>query len=184
MKETDLNIDPLTILEVIDELVVGPVELKPNKLTMPYTVVKGTEKFTHNLEYKYEEDVFDTEDSGHQNLASLIGAQVALNYGLFCKKILFKGLFDNTDKRFLMDMMENTSREIYVIKLLHSNPFLKKEFQDLPLIKQKKYTRAQIEFESPGLLKKVKWQYWETDKLKHCILSSGGKDSLIELWSY
>ncbi len=177
--QSDKNTDPLAIIEVIDELVVGPVELKPNKLSMPYTVVKGDESSTHNLEYKYEEDVFDMGDGGHQNLASLIGAQVALNYGLFCKKITFKGLFDNTDKRFILDMMENTSREIYVNKLLLPNPFLNGDFKDLPLIKQKRYTRADIQFEIPGSVKKVKWEYWETDKLKHCILSSGGKDSLL-----
>ena len=146
---------------------------------MPYTVIKGDENSTFNLEYKYEEDVFDLNNNSHQNLASLIGSQVALNYGLFCKKISFKGSFDNTDKRFILDMMENTSREIYVMKLLHPNPFLTKEYQNLPTLKQKKYTRAQVEFESPDSLKKVKWEFWETDKLKHCILSSGGKDSLL-----
>ncbi len=146
---------------------------------MPYTVVKGDENSTFNLEYKYEEDVFDLNDNSHQNLASLVGSQVAFNYGLFCKKISFKGSFDNTDKRFILDMMENTSREIYVMKLLHPNPFLTKEYQNLPVLKQKKYTRAQVEFDSPSSLNKVKWEFWETDKLKHCILSSGGKDSLL-----
>ncbi|MEZ5081929.1 MAG: creatininase family protein [Bacteroidales bacterium] len=177
--ESDYNSDSLAVLEVIDELVVGPVELLPNKLSMPYTVVIGSERSTYNLEYKYEEDVFEANDGGHQNLASLVGAQVALNYGLFCKKIRFIGLFDNTDKRFIADMMENTSREIYVVKLLHPNPFLIGDALNLPLIKQKKYTRAQLEFEGTGSINKVKWQFWETDKIKHCILSSGGKDSLL-----
>jgi creatinine amidohydrolase/Fe(II)-dependent formamide hydrolase-like protein len=177
--KNDKNSDPLAVLEVIDELVVGPVEIKPNKLSMPYTVIIGGEQSTNSLEYKYEEDVFDLSDDSHQNLASLIGAQLALNYGLFCKKIKFIGLFDNTDKRFIVDMLENTSREIYVVKLLHPNPFLIGTAQNLPAIKQKKYTRAQVEFESTGFVKKVNWHYWETDKLKHCILSSGGKDSLL-----
>jgi creatinine amidohydrolase/Fe(II)-dependent formamide hydrolase-like protein len=179
MKESDRTHDPLAILEVIDELVVGPVELKPNKLSMPYTVIKGNDKTTLNLEYKYEEEVFNPAEGEHQNLGFLIGVQVALNYGLFCKKICFKGLFDNTDKRFVLDMLENTSREIYVVKLLHDNPFLTKPFQGLPAVKQQKYTRAQVEFENTGPAKKVKWQFWETDKQKHCILSSGGKDSLL-----
>ncbi len=177
--KTNSGNDPLAILEVIDELIVGPVELKPDKLSMPYTVIKGKEKSTFNLEYKYEENVFDLKDNSHQNLASLIGSQVAFNYGLFCKKISFKGSFDNTDKRFILDMVENTSREIYVMKLLYPNPFLTKEYQNLPVLKQKKYTRAQVEFDSPSSLNKVKWEFWETDKLKHCILSSGGKDSLL-----
>ncbi|MEZ5197560.1 MAG: creatininase family protein [Bacteroidales bacterium] len=179
MDKTNINTDPLAILEVIDELIVGPVELKPDKLSMSYTVVIGNQTSTFNLEYKYEEEVFDLDDGSHQNLASLIGSQVAFNYGLFCKKIRFLGLFDNTDKRFILDMMEITSREIYVVKLLHPNPFLLGDVNNLPTIKQKKYTRAQVVFESIGSVKKVKWNYWETDKLKHCILSSGGKDSLL-----
>ena len=48
----------------------------------------------------------------------MIGAQVALNYGLFCRKIVFHGIFDGTDRRFLSDMAQNTAREIYVKKFL------------------------------------------------------------------
>ncbi|MCF8367531.1 MAG: creatininase family protein [Bacteroidales bacterium] len=173
------NSDPLEILEVIDELIVGPVEIKPDKISMPYTVINSNGETTLDLEYKFEEEVFDPSDGGSQNLASMMGVQVAFNYGLFCKKITFKGLFDNTDKRFILDMMENTSREIYVIKLLHPNPFLIGNYKELPLIKQKKYTRAKVEFINQSPAKKLNWHFWETDKLKHCILSSGGKDSLL-----
>jgi len=49
---------------------------------------------------------------------------VALNYGLFCREMVFRGLFDASDRKFLTDMLANTAREIYVKKILQPNPFL------------------------------------------------------------
>ncbi len=115
-----------------------------------------------------------------ENLANLILAQVALNYGLFCKKIIFHGLFDNTDKNALRDWAENTAREIYVKKFMEPNPFLIPEFQNFPLFKLKSYLNAKLEF--PELDEEpvnTKWEFWENEKSKFCILSSGGKDSLL-----
>jgi creatinine amidohydrolase/Fe(II)-dependent formamide hydrolase-like protein len=47
-------------------------------------------------------------------------------------------------------------------------------------VKLQKYLRARLEFPEPPVLKaKTKWQLWSTDRHRHCILSSGGKDSLL-----
>lgn len=165
---------------VIEHLIVGPVKLEKNRLSMPYTVVNDEGEHTNELVYKYEEPVFDPADPSSQNLSSMIGAQLALNYGLFCKKMTFDGLFDQTDQRFLLNMMENTSREILVKKLLEPNVFLKEEFKNLPTEKQKKYTQASVEFINTSFPKnKLEWQQWPSDYHKHCVLSSGGKDSLL-----
>src|SRR5660398_69706 len=77
------------------------------------------------------------------NLASMMLAQVALNYGLFFETIEFDGLFDKTDQRFIADMMENTSREILTNKLLIKNEFLKSPFDELKPEKRNHYTQAQ-----------------------------------------
>ena len=167
-------------LLVIEHLRVGPLKIETKRLVMPYTVTQNGKEDTNELIYKYEEDVFDPKNPESQNLACMMGAQVALNYGLFCKKITFDGLFDQTDKRFLLDMMENTSREILVKKIYEPNVFLKDDVKNLPIQKQKKYTLANVEFinskfaESP-----LEWSYWSNDRNKHCVLSSGGKDSLL-----
>ena len=103
-------------------------------------------------------------------------AQVALNYGLFCRSIVFHGTFDELDRRFIQDMAENTAREIYVKKFLEPNPFLTDAITGLPAVKKQTYLRATLEFpESPALKSKSKWQLWSSDKHRHCILSSGGK---------
>ena len=170
----------LTDFQVIDHLQVGPVRLEANRLSMPYTVWQDGRSETSELVYKYEEPVFDPADPGDLNLAGMIGAQPALNYGLFCKKITFDGLFDSTDQRFLLDMLENTSREIYVKKLLQPNAFLVEAFRGLPAVKLKSYTQAEIAFTNTAFgEQKLEWTHWSTDRHRHCVLSSGGKDSLL-----
>ena len=172
--------DAHTELEVIDRLVVGPVKLEPQRLTAAYTVVQnGTENHT-DLIYSYEEKVFDPEEPESWNLASMVAAQVALNYGLFCRSIEFRGTYDDIDRRFLRDMTENTAREIYVNKILSPNPFLTGEAARMPPLKRDKYCRASMTFvAAPVALPKMTWKLWTTEKSRHCILSSGGKDSLL-----
>ncbi len=177
IKEPIINYPSLV---VIDQLLIGPVKMEADRLSMPYTVVNNGQRDTNELIYKYEEKVFDPASPESRNLASMIGAQLALNYGLFCRNITFDGLFDHTDRRFLVDMMENTSREILVNKIFQPNVFLVEEVKNLTVQKQKKYTQAAIAFvnskfgDTP-----LEWSYWPTDRGKHCVLSSGGKDSLL-----
>lgn len=174
------EIDELSILDVFDSLEVGPIKIEKKRFIAPYTITKKKKKETSELIYSYEEEVFDPSDESHQNLVSMIAAQVAINYGLFCKKIIFNGLYDNVDKRVIKDWVENTAREIYVKKFLEPNPFLIGEAKKLPAVKLKSYLRAELEFpETDQEPVKTKWEYWNTDRKKHCILSSGGKDSLL-----
>lgn len=172
--------NPLAPLLAIDHLTVGPVKIEPKRMVMPYTVEQGGEQHSNEFIYKFEEVVFDPASPESQNLASMMGAQVALNYGLFCKKITFDGLFDHTDRRFLLDMMENTSKEILVLKIYSPNVFLLDSVKGLPVEKRKKYTQAEVKFvDSKFGGSRPEWDYWHTDRNKHCVLSSGGKDSLL-----
>jgi len=172
--------DPLAVLQIFDRLEIGPVKLEPRRLMAPYSLFWNGREDRTELIYSYEEAVFDPSEPESQNLADMIAAQVALNYGLFCRSIVFHGTFDELDRRFIQDMAENTAREIYVKKFLEPNPFLTGAIKQLPAVKLQKYLRARLEFpESPVLKAKTKWQLWSTDRHRHCILSSGGKDSLL-----
>jgi hypothetical protein len=169
--------DPLLVW---DRLEIGPVKVERKRLIAPYRVIKDGKEEKTDLIYTYEENVFDPRDENSQNLANMIGAQVALNYGLFCKQMVFHGLYDDADRRFLKDMAENTAREIYVKKFLQPNPFLIGDASKLPLEKRDCYLTAELEF--PGEMKKTsksKLEPWITIPERHCILSSGGKDSLL-----
>ena len=132
------NKNNLEKLVVFDRLEVGPIKIEKKRIVAPYTIFKKDFSDYIELIYSYEEDVFDPEDDSHLNLASMIAAQVAINYGLFCKKITFNGLYDNTDQNVIKDWMENTAREIYVKKFLEPNPFLIGDAVNLPAKKLKK----------------------------------------------
>ena len=98
--------DPLDGLRVVDRLETGPLRMENRRLTVPYSVTRKGRTDTQALIYKFEEDVFAPDDPGALNLASMMSVQVALNYGLFCEEMVFKGLFDQRDQRFIRSMME------------------------------------------------------------------------------
>lgn len=167
-------------LLVFDRLEVGPVKVERRRLSTPYRLFYNGTEDRIDLIYKYEEAVFDPTDPAAQNLAAVVGAQVAFNYGLFCKKIIFRDAFDHADIRFIRDMMENTSREIYVKKFLEPNHYLIGEAAHLTMEKKSHYLEAELEF--PGAVRKKghsRWDFWPTERGRHAILSSGGKDSLL-----
>ncbi|MBW2434936.1 MAG: creatininase family protein, partial [Deltaproteobacteria bacterium] len=114
--------DPLSALQVFDRLEVGPVKLESRRLMAPYRLFWNGREDRNELIYSYEETVFAPSEPESQNLADMIAAQVALNYGLFCKALVFHGTFDKLDRRFIRDMAENTAREIYVKKFIEPNP--------------------------------------------------------------
>jgi len=172
--------DPLSILKVFERLEIGPVKLEPKRLIAPYRLFYNGKMEQTELIYSYQEPVFDPAEPESRNLADMIAAQVALNYGLFCDAMIFHGLYDGIDRRFIRDMAENTAREIYVKKFLEPNPFLVGPAAGLAPEKRQKYLLAELQFPQT-LQRKTKSvrQLWSTHKDKHCILSSGGKDSLL-----
>ncbi len=178
--------DPLDILKVIRRLEVGPVQLEPRSVKAVYKVTQDGEVHTNELIYRFEEDVFVPDEPASLNLASMMAAQVALNYGLFCDELVFCGLFDEHDRRLIEDVAQNTAREIFVKKFLEPNPFLRGPATEIPPVKRDNYLRAGIVYrdEGPGSGIKVAehekgMQPWNTRRMRHAVLSSGGKDSLL-----
>ncbi len=135
-----------------ERLTVSRPVIEKKKTTSRYilTTTGGTET-DHELVYSFDEEVFDPSSDTDLNLASMMLAQLALNYGLFCREIVFEGLYDDSDRRFIRDMMENTSREIYVNKLLKPNPFITETFSGLQAEKLKKYTMANLIFHNSSV---------------------------------
>jgi hypothetical protein len=163
-------------------------ELKVHHLTIEPKRVKATYSLTHadgnvvsnELIYSYDKPYFSKKEAADVNLASMMAVQVALNYGLFCKRMVFEGLFDKTDQRFLLDMMENTSREIVVNKFLSKNEFLKPPFDALRVVKKERYTAAEVLFNNgPFSGLEIPKENTKTLENEYAILSSGGKDSLL-----
>ena len=88
-------------LKVFERLEVGPVKLEPKRLIASYRLFCNGKMEQTELIYSYQESVFDPAEPESQNLAEMIAAQVALNYGLFCESMVFHGLYDDIDRRFI-----------------------------------------------------------------------------------
>ncbi len=170
--------DPFAPLAVIGRLEVGPARLERKRVVTPYRVTTERGSAETDLVYTYEEDVFDPGDPGDLNLAHVIGSQVALNYGLFCDEIAFRGPLDAVDRAFLAASARNTAREIYVKKFLEPNPFLRGGASSLPTVRRRDYLRARLTFPDAGETRKARVP-WATSRGRHAVLSSGGKDSLL-----
>jgi creatinine amidohydrolase/Fe(II)-dependent formamide hydrolase-like protein len=171
--------DPLAPLDAFDRLEVGPVRVETRRVVAPYRVVKGRRSETTDHVFRFEEDVFAPDDPDAVNLAGLLCAQVALNYGLFCRQIVFHGTFDAADRRFLNEMARNTAREIYVKKFCEPNPFLRGAAAELPLVKRRSYLRAELVFPDAPADRRRGSEPWSRDPRRIAVLSSGGKDSLL-----
>ena len=167
---------PADPLLVIDRLVLEGVRLERRRLVADYAVEAGGRVERTELTYRFEEDAFAPEEPASQNLAAMIAAQVALNYGPFCRELVFRGAFDAADRKFLAEFAENTAREIWVNKLLKPNPFLTGAAAALPQVALERYCQAELVFpdEPPQAAAP-----WPTERSRYAVLSSGGKDSLL-----
>lgn len=171
---------PLSRLLVIDRLELAAPKIENNRVTTTYTVVTGDQSASVDFVYRFEQAVLDPDDDADRNLAALMGAQVALNYGLFCKEIVFRGNFDAEDHKFLEEMADNTAREIYVKKFLEPNPFLIGDAASLPVVKQTSYLQSRLSFPDARTETATKRAPEGADhKPRFAVLSSGGKDSLL-----
>lgn len=177
--------DPLAPLHVIKRLTVGPVRLEGARVRARYAVTMrdGTERATDFI-YRFEEGVFHPDDPVGENLAAMLAAQPALNYGLFADEIRFIGPYDRRDVTFLREMAANTACEIYVKKFLEPNPFLTGRAGRLPFVKRSAYLRATITVErrKPEWERRPRARRADSGRARddrYVVLSSGGKESLL-----
>jgi hypothetical protein len=175
----NLAINELKSLQVINRLEVGPIRLEPRRLVAPYRIFQGTKEDTIDLIYRFDEDVFQTDEPASKNLASMIAAQVSLNYGLFCRTIVFHDHLDRYDQSFLRKMLKNTAREIFVKKLLEPNPFIRGNPSSIPAVKARNYPLSDIHFAGSSSNNSYDCIPWNSNYQRCAVLSSGGKDSLL-----
>jgi hypothetical protein len=166
---------------VLKRLLVNSVSVKPQQVKATYCIEKFSgEQQCIDLIYSYERSYFNAANPADINLASMMVAQVALNYGLFFQSIELDGLYSKHDQSFLMAMLENTSREILTNKLLVTNEFIKPPFDKIHIVKKRRYTNAQLVFSNTLYANTPLNVLHQTTKTNsYAILSSGGKDSLL-----
>lgn len=171
----------LESFRVLKKLTIQDIHIEPKKVQAAYMVEKYSgESALFELIYSYDQAFFNKKDPHDINLASMMLAQAALNYGLFFNSIEFDGLYDKNDQQFIKDNMENTSREILTNKLLIKNEFIKPPFDSIAPVKRESYTQAKLIFSNTRFGgHSLDHEKLEPDMNKYAILSSGGKDSLL-----
>lgn len=157
-------------LQVWSRLEVGPAVIEKRRVRVPYAITDSEGTHTQLLTFRWAADVLDPDRDGA--LAAMIGAQVALNYGLFCEELVLHGPFDAHDRAFLTAMLHNTCTEIYVNKLRKPNAFLVD--LDVPRVDAPETLCAKVIFADD--LTSPTEPAWGSGT---AILSSGGKDSLL-----
>jgi creatinine amidohydrolase/Fe(II)-dependent formamide hydrolase-like protein len=166
-------------LLVIDRLDVGPARVEPHRVSVPYRVTSRDGTETIDLVFRYDEPVLDPASEADRALAAMLGAQVALNYGLFCRQIAFHGCHDDEDLRYLQRFAAHTAREIYVHKILLPNRFLVEGARALTAERRESYLQAEI-LRVPDHGARRSWRFGTVpDPNRHAVLSSGGKESLL-----
>lgn len=168
-------------LVVLQRLTIDQLRVQPRRVQARYQVTtKSGESHETEMTFSYDNPYFDPKNIADCNLAAMMVAQVAINYGLFFEEIVFDGPYDAADQQFIRYMMENTAREVLVMKFLGPNEFLIPPFNQLKVAQHERYTAASIRFINSDYpeYKPVKEEE-PTDQHKYAILSSGGKDSLL-----
>ncbi len=162
-------------LAVWERLEVGPAVVEKNRVRTRYAIVTADETHERELTYRWKDDVLDPSRLEDPQLATLIGAQVALNYGLFCKELVIHGPVDPADRDFLVEMLHNTAVEIFVNKLLKPNAFLVEGALQLEPIDDPTVLCAPVRF-ADALDEPTATSPWGQGT---AVLASGGKDSLL-----
>lgn len=162
---------------VVDSMELGPVTVTPNSARIACRLLIDGQEHLSSWGYRFTEAVFDVNSEADRNLAAMMTVQTAMNYGLFCRQIVFADRFDEADRQFISWAMESTSREILVKKLHEDNPFLLPGWQLPQILPQSRYTQAKLIFrcEEPG----TPTEDWNPRHNTYCVLSSGGKESLL-----
>jgi len=100
-----------------------------------------------------------------------------INYGLFTNEIIFDYPLHDLDVKFILEMLEETARDIFVNKLCCETGFIKDEYKIKPeeINIENAHSKASVEVKEISHGKPE----FELDFGKCAVLSSGGKESLL-----
>lgn len=133
------------------------------------------------LRYKYQEDLPEKGTKEFEDLEYLMGLTVlcpVVNYSLFTKEIRLKYALDPRDQKLFEEFLLIQSRESLVNRVLRGNEYLIDEakLKDNPdIAKTYKDYRAQLK---PARSERHDFER-KSDPDRVCVLSSGGKESLL-----
>ncbi|HVM45169.1 MAG TPA: hypothetical protein VM582_04470 [Candidatus Thermoplasmatota archaeon] len=164
------------------ELRVSEPRLGRDRSTSTYTFVdrRGRRRAPLTLHYKFPAPLYRDADERMRNHARVHHAVVALNYGLFCERIVYDFPLTGADLAYLRAMEDATAREQYLNRFVGDEPhaLIRPEFH------------VPTEAFEPEALDAVAQLVAEPadeppaaaappDPRRYAVLSSGGKESLL-----
>lgn len=162
-----------------DLLEVGPPVLEHNRLTVPYKIIIGDDIQTTEWTIEYDSNVFDVDSPQVDNLVSLIAIQPALNFGMFSKRVILRGFFDNHDRKAIRNLGEILSREVYINRMYEPNPYLRKEDSLWEAPTKKALLKAELIVTGENKEPYIHWDQWQSSRERHGVLVDGTRESLL-----
>lgn len=161
-------------LKCFDKIVVGPVLVKSRSSRITYQLHFDGLRKEYTLIQSYPEEV---DVKGFQELAVLAGITPAINYGLFTDFIEIKAPLHELDYKYFLDMMDVTSRDIFVNRIANRTGLIKEEY--LPkgeITPEDAKPMAEVQVSETYTGSSIDLQ---PDYKKCVVMSSGGKESLL-----
>lgn len=167
-------------LRFFRELRVSDPRLTRDSSASTYTFVDRQGARTElELRWKFDQPLYKDATSAMRNHARVHHAIPALNYGLFCDRIVLEGALANDDLAYLRAMEDATAREQYLTRFALPEPHV--------LILPEYHVRLDA-FEPEAVtdvaeivadIEDVPPPATATDPERFAVLSSGGKESLL-----
>lgn len=167
-------------LKSIDQLIVHAPHLDRNRITTTYEACKGRKRTRFDFIYRYHEDVLNPLSLGDNNLATILGLQPALNFFLFCKRVTIHGPVTPLDRALIRECALTSARDIYATRLQAENQFVRPAVRKAFTPKVGEITLPPLKFVNLISERSCRSEkYPQPISGTSCVLSSGGKESLL-----
>lgn len=163
-------------LTCFDELLVTNLNIGNDRVTVDYVLkIDEATEAKYRLIHKYEENIITDKT---KYFASLMAVAPAINYGLFSRKIIFDVPLTEADRKFIIDMMDATARDIFVNRIVNKTGFIKEEYIPDPTEVGPEDAKPKAELSFTKMVDDPE-PIADIDYGKCSVMSSGGKESLL-----
>lgn len=163
------------------ELRVSDPALRKDSSTSTYTFVdRRGRRSPLKLHYKFPAPLYADANEAMRGHARLHHSIAALNYGLFCERIVYEFPLTARDLAYLREMEDATAREQYLTRFVRDepHPLILPRFHVTPDAFEPEAVARVAKLETDGTSEEAPRDR-SADTERYAVLSSGGKESLL-----
>ncbi len=164
-------------LKCFDRISIKDLKVKPHSISSTYSLEMDGIRREYKLIESYTENINIREVKGIEELASLISIVPVVNYALFTDEISIDFPIIELDLKFMRDMSEITSRDVFVNRIARGTGLVKGEYipdpESISLMDAKPRASIYARRSTSTALDEIDGEYTCGTML------SGGKDSLL-----